>query len=60
VRAASGTSPPQDEGDPDDSDAEASAEGGWKEQLLEALMGMEPGAFERLARRLLREADSTA
>ena len=57
VRAASRTSPPRDEGDLDDNDAEASAEGSWKEQLLEALMGMEPGAFERLARRLLREAD---
>jgi restriction system protein len=30
---------------------------GWKEQLLEQLMGMSPDAFERLARRLLREAD---
>jgi restriction system protein len=56
VRAASRTGPPRDEGGPDD-DAEASAAGSWKEQLLEALMGMEPGAFERLARRLLREAD---
>jgi restriction system protein len=29
----------------------------WKEQLLDQLMGMQPDAFERLARRLLREAD---
>ncbi len=29
----------------------------WKEQLLDALMEMQPGAFERLAKRLLREAD---
>ena len=29
----------------------------WKEQLLGQLMGMRPDAFERLARRLLREAD---
>lgn len=28
----------------------------WKEHLLDILMGMEPAAFERLARRLLREA----
>ncbi len=28
----------------------------WKERLLEILMTMEPAAFERLARRLLREA----
>lgn len=29
----------------------------WKEQLLDALLGMAPDAFERLAQRLLREAD---
>ena len=29
----------------------------WKEQLLAQLMGMQPDAFERLAQRLLREAD---
>jgi restriction system protein len=29
----------------------------WKSQLLDALMSMEPDAFERLAKRLLREAD---
>lgn len=29
----------------------------WKEHLLDALMGMPPDAFERLAQRLLREAD---
>lgn len=29
----------------------------WKEHLLEALMRMAPDAFERLAQRLLREAD---
>lgn len=29
----------------------------WKEQLLDALMAMAPDAFERLAKRLLREAD---
>lgn len=28
----------------------------WKERLLEALIGMSPDGFERLARRLLREA----
>lgn len=29
----------------------------WKEQLLDAMMAMPPAGFERLARRLLREAD---
>jgi restriction system protein len=29
----------------------------WKEHLLDQLMNMRPDAFERLARRLLREAD---
>ncbi len=28
----------------------------WQEQLLDAMMGMKPDAFERLAQRLLREA----
>jgi restriction system protein len=46
---------PQDDGEPDD--VQSSAKRSWKEQLLEQLMGMPPGAFERLARRLLREAD---
>jgi len=32
------------------------AEDNWREQLLDALMAMDPGAFERLAQRLLREA----
>jgi len=32
-------------------------EPGWKEQLLELLMDIRPDAFERLAQRLLREAD---
>jgi restriction system protein len=31
--------------------------GDWKEQLLGHLMSMKPDAFERLAQRLLREAD---
>jgi restriction system protein len=44
--------------DPDDADAEGpTEEPSWKEQLLGQLMGMRPDAFERLARRLLREAD---
>lgn len=38
-------------------DADLAAERNWKEQLLDQLMGMRPDAFERLARRLLREAD---
>jgi restriction system protein len=44
----------------DDSDlgaADVVHEPGWKEQLLDQLMSMRPDAFERLARRLLREAD---
>jgi len=36
---------------------EATDEASWKEQLLDHLMAMAPAAFERLARRLLREAD---
>lgn len=44
--------------DPDEADAEELTEElGWKEQLLGQLMSMRPDAFERLARRLLREAD---
>ena len=44
-----------------DPDAQAGSEGepevvGWQELLLTHLMGMSPDAFERLARRLLREA----
>jgi restriction system protein len=46
---------PQEHGEPDD--GQPSAERSWKEQLLEQLMGMAPDAFERLAKRLLREAD---
>jgi restriction system protein len=46
---------PQDDGEPDD--GQSSTERSWKEQLLEQLMNMAPDAFERLARRLLREAD---
>jgi restriction system protein len=45
---------PQDGVEPDN---ETPAERHWKEQLLEQLMGMPPDAFERLAKRLLREAD---
>jgi restriction system protein len=45
---------------PDDNDAivgelEAS-EPFWKDKLLDVLRGLRPGAFERLAQRLLREA----
>jgi restriction system protein len=46
---------------PQDSDREEAEEPAgelsWKEQLLGLLMTMRPDAFERLARRLLREAD---
>lgn len=44
------------ESGPDDS-GEAGEEPDWKEQLLGHLMEMAPDAFERLTRRLLREAD---
>jgi restriction system protein len=37
--------------------SEVTVELSWKEQLLDQLMNMRPDAFERLARRLLREAD---
>jgi restriction system protein len=46
---------PQGVDEPDD--GQPSPERSWKEQLLEQLMNMPPDAFERLARRLLREAD---
>jgi hypothetical protein len=49
------TRPSQDAGDLDA--AELAEERGWKEQLLDQLMEMRPDAFERLAQRLLREAD---
>ncbi len=37
-------------------EVESEAEGSWRERLLEALLSMEPAAFERLCQRLLREA----
>ncbi|WP_256386377.1 restriction endonuclease [Mycobacterium sp. GA-1841] len=37
----------------------ASREESWQDQLLDAVMQMEPAAFERLAQRLLREAGFT-
>ena len=46
---------PDDDGEP--GAPEPNAEVSWKEQLLEQLMSMRPDAFERLAQRLLREAD---
>jgi len=59
-RKARKTRPPQD-AEPDAAEpsgaAELPEEAGWKEQLLDQLMGMRPDAFERLAQRLLREAD---
>lgn len=38
------------------SGAEGAGELGWREQLLEVLLQIEPTAFERLCQRLLREA----
>ena len=55
ARKARKTRPSQDAGDPDT--AELTGERGWKELLLDQLMDMPPDAFERLAQRLLREAD---
>src|SRR6516164_2539042 len=55
MRIARKTRMPNDGDDLDD--GQSSSERSWKEQLLEQLMGMPPDAFERLARRLLREAD---
>ena len=46
---------PDGVGDPAAGDGGA-GESDWKEQLLEALLAMPPDQFERLARRLLREA----
>ena len=46
---------PEDDGEP--GAPEPTAERSWKEQLLDQLMSMRPDAFERLAQRLLREAD---
>jgi restriction system protein len=46
---------PEDDGEP--GAPEPTAERNWKEHLLDQLMSMRPDAFERLAQRLLREAD---
>jgi restriction system protein len=45
----------QDNGEPDT--AGLAEDRGWKEDLLDQLMNIRPSAFERLASRLLREAD---
>jgi Restriction endonuclease len=55
LRTTRKTRLPNDDCDLDD--AEPTAERSWKELLLEQLMRIAPDAFERLARRLLREAD---
>ena len=54
LRKVRKNSPMQDHGQPDD---EPTEEPTWKEKLLEQLMTIAPDAFERLAKRLLREAD---
>lgn len=51
ARAASAT-----EGLDEAEEAEQDAEMSWRDRLLEALLAMEPAAFERLCQRLLREA----
>ena len=55
LRKARKARPSDDDSGPEPE--EPSAELSWKEQLLDQLMNMRPDAFERLARRLLREAD---
>ena len=55
TRKARKTRPSQDASDVDV--AELTGERGWKELLLDQLMDMPPDGFERLAQRLLREAD---
>jgi restriction system protein len=41
---------------PVEQEVESAAELSWRDRLLEALLAMEPSAFERLCQRLLREA----
>lgn len=48
------TRPPQLNGDAESGEQDELT---WQEQLLKHLMAMQPDAFERLAKRLLREAD---
>lgn len=55
VRQARKNRAVQSGGDPSAVDTPASIS--WKEELLDAVMEMLPDAFERLAKRLLREAD---
>src|SRR5207249_4544599 len=52
-RQRSATREPSAELELGDEEAE---ERSWKEELLEALLGLAPDRFERLARQLLREA----
>jgi len=40
-----------------DDDQDSEQESAWTDQLLDRLLNMKPDAFERLAQRLLREAD---
>jgi len=56
-RAAAALLEPRDdeEEEEDDEDIEEIALS-WKEQLLEALLALEPSAFERLCQRILRES----
>jgi restriction system protein len=56
VRKARKTKLSQDDGEPGSVEPPGE-ELSWKEQLLDQLMSMRPDAFERLAQRLLREAD---
>ncbi len=51
-----GTAPQSGDDDGEDAEAEVENEVGWKERLLDCLLGISPDAFERLAQRLLKEA----
>jgi restriction system protein len=49
----------EETGESEETDEADSGELGWKEQLLELLLRVSPGGFERLAQRILREAGFT-
>lgn len=53
--AAAALLEPRDEEDDEEEELEEAAPS-WKKQLLEALLGLEPSAFERLCQRVLRES----
>lgn len=56
ARKAKAANAPEPDDEPSEGTSDLSNDREWKEQLLEVLLGMAPDGFERLARRLLREA----